>query len=178
MSGYIYIHEFSTAFGVLLIGDYKGQLCLCDWKYRRMRISIDQRIQKGLEAKFEFTTTALHKEVVDQLNRYFEGEQKDFDISLQLVGSNFQQSVWRELQRIPFGTTETYLGLSKKLENEKAIRAVASANGANAISIIVPCHRVIGSNGELTGYAGGLPAKKKLLKLEGKVIGTGQTSLF
>ena len=83
------------------------------------------------------------------------------------MNTAFQKSVWDELRQIPYGKTDSYLGLSQKLNNEKAIRAVASANGANAISIIVPCHRIIGSNGELVGYAGGLPAKKKLLKLEG-----------
>ena len=173
MANPIFIHEFQTAYGELLLGDYQGQLCLCDWKYRRMRTSIDQRIQKGLQAEYVHQKTKLHREVIDQLDTYFNGELEHFDIPLKLVGSGFQQSVWNTLQQIPFGKTETYLGLSKRLENEKAIRAVASANGANAISIIVPCHRVIGSNGELTGYAGGLPAKKKLLKLEEKVLGVG-----
>ena len=76
------------------------------------------------------------------------------------MGSDFQKTVWEALIAIPFGETNTYLGLSKDLNNEKAIRAVATANGANAISIIVPCHRIIGSNGKLVGYAGGLPAKR------------------
>ena len=83
-----------------------------------------------------------------------------------LVGTDFQQTVWKTLQQIDYGKTQTYLGLSKQLNNPKAIRAVASANGANAISIIIPCHRIIGSNQELVGYAGGLSAKRKLLALE------------
>jgi len=101
-----------------------------------------------------------------QLDEYFLGERSEFDIPLLLVGSEFQQGVWRALLEVPYGETASYLDLSKRLNNEKAIRAVASANGANAISIIVPCHRIIGSNGELTGYAGGLPLKKRLLDLE------------
>jgi methylated-DNA-[protein]-cysteine S-methyltransferase len=84
-----------------------------------------------------------------------------------LVGTDFQKTVWEELLKIPFGKTLTYLQLSNRLQNPKAIRAVATANGANALSIFVPCHRIIGSQGELVGYAGGLPAKQKLLDLEG-----------
>ncbi len=174
----VFIKELNTPFGDLLLGDYKGRLCLCDWKYRRMRTSIDQRIQKGLQAEYVTQATEFHQKVTNQLNSYFAGERMVFDIPLNFVGSDFQQSVWETLMQIPFGKTETYLGLSRKLGNEKAIRAVASANGANAISIIVPCHRVVGTNGELTGYAGGLPAKKKLLKLEEKVLGVGQLDFF
>ena len=94
------------------------------------------------------------------------GGRKKFDIPVRFVGSSFQQKVWNELLKIPYGKTVSYLEISKKIGDEKAIRAVAAANGANAISIIVPCHRVVGSNGELTGYAGGLTVKKKLLHLE------------
>lgn len=91
--------------------------------------------------------------------------------------SDFQKSVWNELIKIPYGKTVSYLALSKKLENEGAIRAVASANGANALSVFIPCHRVVGSDGSLTGYAGGLTAKKKLLQLEGAAV-TSQAELF
>jgi methylated-DNA-[protein]-cysteine S-methyltransferase len=83
-----------------------------------------------------------------------------------MVGTDFQKRVWEALLRVPFGTTSTYLQLAKNIKNEKAVRAVASANGANSMSIIIPCHRIIGSNGKLVGYAGGLPIKKQLLKLE------------
>ena len=113
-----------------------------------------------------------------QLNEYFNQERKEFDIPLLTVGSDFQKSVWLELQQIPYGITETYLGLSIKMNNEKAIRAVSAANGANAISIFIPCHRVIGSKNELTGYAGGIPVKKKLLRLENVDLNHGQTNLF
>jgi len=83
-----------------------------------------------------------------------------------MVGTDFQKRVWEALLRVPFGTTSTYLQLAKNIKNEKAVRAVAAANGANSMSIIIPCHRIIGSNGKLVGYAGGLPIKKQLLKLE------------
>lgn len=171
----IQIQHHTTPAGELIIGSFKNELCLCDWKYRKMRDQVDTRIQKGLNATFEDSTSETIEETKKQLNEYFSGKRKTFDLPMRFAGSDFQQSVWKALMEIPFGKIDTYLGLSKKLGNPKAIRAVASANGANAISIIVPCHRIIGSDGSLTGYAGGLAAKKKLIELEG--VGS-QTSLF
>jgi methylated-DNA-[protein]-cysteine S-methyltransferase len=110
-----------------------------------------------------------------QLQQYFEGSRTDFSLKLQPEGTPFQQEVWKELQNIPFGKTSTYLKQSLKLGNKKAIRAVASANGKNPIWIIIPCHRVIGTDGSLTGYAGGLWRKKWLLEHENP---PKQTSLF
>ncbi|MBS2097838.1 methylated-DNA--[protein]-cysteine S-methyltransferase [Carboxylicivirga linearis] len=173
----ISIQYYHSPIGELIIGDYMGKLCLCDWRYRKMRDSIDKRIKEGLEADYIEQETDLIKSTVIQLDEYFRKERQSFDLPLELVGSSFQKSVWNALLTIPFGKTETYLGLSRLLGNEKAIRAVASANGANAISIIIPCHRIIGSNGELTGYAGGLSAKKKLLELE-NALPTNQLQLF
>jgi methylated-DNA-[protein]-cysteine S-methyltransferase len=106
-----------------------------------------------------------------ELDEYFAGTRHSFDVPLLLVGSDFQKSVWEALIQVAYGQTETYLGLSRILGNELAIRAVAAANGANAISIVVPCHRIIGSKGELIGYAGGLAAKQKLLTLENPTFG-------
>jgi len=163
----IFTQSFKTPYGELLIGDFEDALCLLDWKYRRMRLAIDRRIKTGLAAEYQEQETALIRKVKEQLGEYFRKERTEFDIPLKFVGTAFQQSVWQELIKIPYGKTETYLGLSQKLNNEKAIRAVASANGANAISILVPCHRIIGSDGKLVGYAGGLRAKEKLLTLEG-----------
>ncbi len=93
-------------------------------------------------------------------------QRQEFDIPFITVGSDFQKSVWDALLKVPYGTTSTYLQLAKDINNKKAVRAVANANGANSMSIIIPCHRIIGSNGELTGYGGGLPLKKRLLELE------------
>jgi methylated-DNA-[protein]-cysteine S-methyltransferase len=173
----IFITEFETDFGTLILGDFEGKLCLCDWKFRKMRTQINQRIKTGLQAEFQSKTTELLIETQRQLNAYFAGKIQDFDIPLQFVGTEFQQKVWNQLLQIKYGETDSYLSLSKKLANQKAIRAVASANGANAISIIIPCHRIIGSNGELIGYAGGLVAKKKLLELENPGL-QNQLSLF
>jgi len=114
-------------------------------------------------------------ECVKQLTEYFEGERKDFSIKINPKGTDFQKTVWDELLNIPFGKRTTYMKQTLKLGNEKAIRAVASANGKNPIWIVIPCHRVVGSDGSLTGYAGGLWRKKWLLEHESP---SGQTSLF
>jgi len=110
-----------------------------------------------------------------QLNEYFKGERQNFDLLINPEGTEFQKKVWNSLLEIPYGKTMSYLGLSKKLGDVKAIRAVASANGKNPLWIIIPCHRVIGSDGSLTGYAGGLHRKKWLLNHESP---SKQQSLF
>lgn len=173
----ISISEFKTPFGELILGDFQGELCLCDWKYRKMRTQIDSRITSKLQAEFLEEETDLIQETKKQLNAYFNKDLIDFDLPLFLIGTDFQYSVWKALLEIPYGKTYSYLDLSKNLNNVKAIRAVASANGANAISIIVPCHRIIGSSGELIGYAGGLSAKQKLLSLENSDL-NNQLNLF
>lgn len=102
----------------------------------------------------------------NQLEEYFQGKRKDFSIPLSALGTDFQRSVWQELREIPFGETRSYRDIAEKIGNKKAVRAVGAANGKNPIPIIVPCHRVIGSNGTLTGFAGGLESKKWLLEHE------------
>jgi methylated-DNA-[protein]-cysteine S-methyltransferase len=118
---------------------------------------------------------AILKEAITQLQEYFQGKRTDFTFKLNPKGTDFQQKVWQELRRIPYGKSVSYLDLSKKLGDVKAIRAAASANGKNPIWIVVPCHRVIGTDGSLTGYAGGLWRKKWLLEHENP---TNQKSLF
>lgn len=103
-----------------------------------------------------------------QLNEYFEGKRIFFDVEIDLTGTDFQKKVWNELKNIPFGETISYLELSRRLGDKKSIRAVGLANGKNPLPIIIPCHRVIGSDGSLVGYAGGLWRKKWLLKHEAK----------
>jgi methylated-DNA-[protein]-cysteine S-methyltransferase len=174
----IYIEYFKTPLGELVLGSFEEKLCLTDWRYRKMRESIDARIKKGLQSEYKEGCSEVIEATKEQLTDYFNGKRTNFDIPLLFIGSDFQKRVWNELLKIPFGETESYLSLSKKLGDEKAIRAVASANGANAISIIVPCHRIIGSNDELTGYAGGLDAKKKLLQLESANESSEQLNLF
>lgn len=115
------------------------------------------------------------KNAVLQLKAYFEGNLNEFDLKLNPQGTNFQKKIWLELKNIPFGNTVSYLDVAKKTGDVKAIRAVAAANGKNPLWIVVPCHRVIGSDGSLTGYAGGLWRKKWLLEHESPVK---QQSLF
>ena len=177
MRNRINIEYHKTPYGELIMGSYEDMLCLCDWRYRKMRNSIDNRIKAGLDADYVKNNSPVIEKTKAQFAQYFAGERTEFDIPVLLIGSDFQKSVWNALVQIPYGKTDTYLGLSKKLENEKAIRAVASANGANCISIIIPCHRIIGSDGKLVGYAGGLGVKKKLLSLENALI-DNQLSLF
>ncbi len=174
----IYFQYFKTRYGELVIGDFNGQLCLCDWRYRKMRQAIDDRIMKGLKSEFEMGETMLIVEAQAQLAEYFLKQRTTFSLPLLLVGTTFQKEVWNELLAIPYGTTETYLGLAERLNNPKAVRAVASANGANALSIIIPCHRVVGSHGDMVGYAGGLETKQKLLRLENPEYYSQQLELF
>ena len=102
-----------------------------------------------------------------QLKEYFKRERKEFNLKLEIIGTEFQKRVWKELLNIPYGQTITYNQLAINLGDKKAIRAAAAANGANPLPIVIPCHRVIGSNGNLVGYGGGLEVKQKLLELEG-----------
>ncbi|TET76937.1 MAG: methylated-DNA--[protein]-cysteine S-methyltransferase [Candidatus Cloacimonadota bacterium] len=162
----INIQYFKTPVGEIILGSYDNKLCMADWRYRKMRTSIDARLQKGLNTTYVEEDSTVLKLAREQLDAYFQGKRKIFDVPLLLVGTQFQKSVWQGLTKIPFGTTASYLDLAKSINNEKAIRAVASANGANAISIFIPCHRIIGSDGSLVGYAGGLDVKKKLLEIE------------
>ena len=162
----IIIQYHKTAIGELVIGSYEDKLCLLDYRYRTMRASVDRRVAKGLKATMVEGISDTNQRAIEQLDEYLAGERTAFDIALEMVGTDFQQSVWNTLVTIPYGETWSYADLAKQLGDANAVRAVASANGANAIAVIIPCHRVIGSDGSLTGYAGGLPAKKKLLTLE------------
>ena len=130
---------------------------------------------KDDEAVFIKPASASIKKCISQLDKYFAGQLFDFNLELQQAGTPFQQSVWSELLKISYGRTESYLALSKRIGNIKAIRAVGTANGKNNIAIIVPCHRIIGSNGSLVGYGGDLWRKKWLLEHEAKYANGVQT---
>lgn len=169
---------FHSSIGDLLLGVYNNKLCCCDWAYRKMRPQIDKRIMQFCNADFVTGEHPIITDTICQLTEYLEGNRSQFEIPLLLCGTAFQQSVWQSLQEIPYGATMSYSSLSRKRNNPKSIRAVAGANGANAISILIPCHRIIGSNGSLVGYAGGLQIKKRLLRLEGVDLSNGQQTLF
>jgi methylated-DNA-[protein]-cysteine S-methyltransferase len=174
----VQIITYNSPVGALLIGAHQNKLVLCDWTERKNRTAIDARIQKHLQCEFIEEETNYHTTTTKQLDAYFSGKLTQFELDLNLCGTAFQQQVWQALMQIPYGATSTYLQQSKILQNPLAIRAVAAANGANAISIIVPCHRIIGSNGDLIGYAGGLQAKHFLLELEQSTKPQQQLSLF
>jgi methylated-DNA-[protein]-cysteine S-methyltransferase len=113
---------------------------------------------------------ALFHDAIRQLREYFAGEREAFSLALIPQGTDFQRAVWSELQKIPYGETISYKQLAERIGKPKAVRAVGAANGANPIPIIIPCHRVIGNDGSLTGFGGGLPLKKKLLELESRQL--------
>ena len=121
---------------------------------------------REIDAEWMPDKKGVLKDVRNELDRYFEGRLKSFTTKLAFNGTTFQNEVWKQLTRIPYGETISYLDLARRIDNPKAVRAVGMANGANPIAIIVPCHRVIGSNGSLTGFGGGLPTKRALLELE------------
>lgn len=141
---------------LLLIDDGQG---LCGLQFQDGAHPLD--IEKGWKKQ-----RSPFVPVIQQLKEYFAGRLQEFSIPLSLHGTAFQLSVWKALQSIPYGVTASYGAIAKKIRNPKASRAVGAANGNNPVSIIVPCHRVIGSTGKLVGYGGGLPIKTALLKLE------------
>ena len=163
---HIDVQFYKTKIGDLIIGCFDEKLCLLDFRYRKMRATVDARIKKGLKAEFVENNNDTINQAKHQLDEYLGGARKEFNLPLLMVGTTFQKSVWEALMKVPYGATSTYLQLAKEINNEKAVRAVASANGANAIGLVVPCHRIIGSNGQLVGYGGGLSVKKQLLNLE------------
>ncbi|WP_036230483.1 methylated-DNA--[protein]-cysteine S-methyltransferase [Marinobacterium jannaschii] len=170
----ISIQYYKSPCGELLLGAYDNQLCLCDWRYRKQRAQVDRRLQNYLKADYIEQGAGVIEQAIGQLEQYFCQQRTRFDIPLLFAGTDFQQAVWQALVAIPYGELASYGELARRLERPDAVRAVASANGANALSIFVPCHRIVGSNGALTGYAGGLAAKQKLLTLEQ----SGQGVLF
>lgn len=169
MENNINIQYYKSKFGNLIIGSYQSKLLLCDWQFRKMRQAIDQRICNYFKATYKENGDAIIDQTITELEQYFNKEKTSFTVPIEFAGSSFQIKVWNELLKIEYGTTSTYLQQAVKLNNKEAIRAVATANGANAISIIVPCHRIIGSDGSLVGYAGGISVKQKLLELEGAI---------
>lgn len=162
----IKIKRYESPCGALMLGSFDNKLCLCDWQVEKHRDRVDRRLKRLLCAEFEAGTSEVIEQAVRQLDEFFAGKRKEFNVPLLFVGTDFQKAVWNELLKIPFGKTISYGEMARRIGMPKAVRAVANANGANSMSIFAPCHRIIGSNHSLTGYAGGLPAKKFLLELE------------
>ncbi len=161
---------YDSPCGELMLGDFGGRMCMCEWVTEHRKNAVANRFKGILGADFAEVETGLLKKASMQLDEYFRHERTEFDVPLFPVGSDFQRSVWQELINIPYGTTMSYMGVSNRIGNPKAVRAVANAIGANAINIFIPCHRVIGSNHKLTGYTGGLEKKHFLLELESIIV--------
>ena len=163
---HINIQYFNSSCGLFVLASFGDKLCLCDWSNNPCAERNKRRIERYLNASFKIETTSVLEEAKRQLDGYFAGNRKAFTIPLHLVGTDFQQQVWNELLNIPDGAATSYKEIAQNISKPKAVRAVAGAIGANGISILIPCHRVIGSDKSLTGYAGGLKAKKMLLQIE------------
>ena len=157
---------YQSPVGDLILGTFNDKLCLCNWRDKKNKAAVERRLFKHLNGSFKQGNNALLTTTSKQLDEYFKGQRTDFDLPLILAGTAFQTQVWQTLQTIPYGQTTSYLQLAQTLGKDKAVRAVANANAANALSIIIPCHRIIGHNGKLVDYAGGLDTKQKLLRLE------------
>ena len=166
MENLISLHHYDSPCGRLVLASFADRLCLCDWSDNPFAERNRRRIEKYLKATSKTETTSVLEETKRQLDEYFAGKRKAFDIQLCLVGTDFQHKVWNALRSIPYGSTKSYKDIAQCIGKPKAVRAVAGAIGANAISILIPCHRVIGSDHSLTGYAGGLEAKRRLLGME------------
>ncbi len=163
--------KLETPLGEMVAGATEDGICLLEFSDRRMLPAEYKDLARYLDTTIEEGESDHLNNLCQQLNEYFAGERKEFSIPLITPGSEFQQLVWTELLKIPFGATRSYQEQADALNKPEAVRAVANANGMNRISIIIPCHRIIGSNGNLTGYGGGLDRKKWLINHEKRYSG-------
>lgn len=173
MPNQIVISEINTPIGKIIAGATSKGICLLEFDEPERIEKHTKHFLKNSNSELIPGESPYFEELEKQISAYFEKKITIFSIPLDLIGSDFQLQVWNELLKIPFGQTRSYKQQSIAVGNVKSIRAVASANGDNAVSILVPCHRVIGSDGSLTGYGGKIWRKKYLLELESK-----QGSLF
>src|SRR5438045_4858176 len=160
--------EIGTPIGAMIAAARETHLLLFEFPHRRMIDTQFERVRRALDCELAPGDSPVFAMLRAQLDEYFAGRRREFTVPLHTPGTPFQMRVWAELQRIPCGTTTTYARVAEAIGQPNAVRAVARANGDNRIAIIIPCHRVIGSNGELVGYGGGLSRKRKLLDLEGR----------
>ncbi len=167
-SGSIWTTRLETPLGTMVAADFKGRLCLLEFADRRALETELGDLARLLGTSPVPGRTPLHGEVERQLGDYFAGRRRSFDLPLELPGTPFQKAVWEGLRAIPYGETRSYAAQARSLGRPEAVRAVARANGQNRVAIVVPCHRVLGSDGTLVGYAGGLPRKEALLDLEAR----------
>lgn len=170
----ILIHRFTSPLGPMFVAATEKGICLLEFTDRRMLETEFKDLQKRLGTEIIAGENEFTKQAVKEMEEYFAGERKEFSVPLDYPGTDFQRAAWTALLDIPYGETTHYQAQAERLNQPTATRAVAAANGQNRIAIIIPCHRVIGKNGKLTGYGGGIERKKWLLEFERKHAGFGQ----
>lgn len=162
------VKEYDSPYGLLYMASIGHYLCLCSWQDLEVRKHYlkDSNDASGYEESNYKEEWEVISKAVKELEEYFDGTRQSFDIPLKLMGTEFQKRVWEILQTIPYGDTVTYTNVARMIGKPKAVRAVANACAKNPVSIFIPCHRVVGRDGRLTGYAGGIETKKRLIDLE------------
>ena len=160
------IQYYDSPCGTLVLASIGEELCLCDWHGMPCAERNRRRLGRLLNATFVTASSPVLERTKQELDEYFAGKRRNFDLPLHPVGTDFQKKVWNVLLAIPYGETRSYKEMALSVGKPKGVRAVAQAIGANGLSILIPCHRVIGSNHSLTGFAGGIDAKRKLLEME------------
>lgn len=162
----IFRHTFDSPCGKLILSSDETKLYTCDWANNPRRQLIDRKLTTKLNAIFIDESIGLIQEAENQLSEYFIGRRYTFDLLIEFIGTEFQKRVWAKLCSLKYGETSTYSDIACCLGLGNSVRAVANAIALNPLSIIVPCHRVIGHNKSFTGYAGGLETKRRLLEIE------------
>lgn len=162
----VYLWQYKSPLGDMVVGSCRERLCLCDWLDSSGHERTKSRLERLLSAKSTYGKSEVNTAAISQLEEYFAGSRMEFDLPLEAVGTEFQQRVWRELQRVEYGERLSYSEVALRIGCPTATRAVAQAVGANPMAIILPCHRIVGSDGSMRGFAGGLARKEFLLKLE------------
>lgn len=162
----IFSQLYTSPIGVMHIGASDNSLLYIEYDDSPHCQKKVQSVAKALSATIHNESSTYHQEIISQLDEYFTGKRKEFSLQLHTIGSDFQRFVWQSLQTIPYGMTTTYKEQSLAMNNPLAIRAIASTNAKNCINIVIPCHRVVGTNGSLTGYSGGIWRKRWLLDFE------------
>ena len=172
----LFLTKFDTPIGEMIAGADDSALLLLEFTDTNRHLSEINQICKFHKLNQISAENAIIKQTISQMYEYFDGKRTSFDIPIKFTGTDFQKSVWDLLSKIEYGTTISYKTEAEILNNPTAIRAVANANGKNKISIIIPCHRVIGSSGNLSGYGGGVHRKEYLINLEKSFINSTKTN--
>lgn len=165
----ISLWKYQSPLGDMVVGSRQERLCLCHWLGSHGYERVKNRLSRMLSADFVYEESEVNRDAISQLKEYFLGNRVEFDLPLEMKGTEFQQRVWRELQSVEYGVMVSYSEIASCIGNPTSTRAVAQAVGANPIAIILPCHRIVGVDGSIRGFAGGIERKQFLLEFEKKV---------